>query len=391
MPRMVFLNPWDHLIGPNRYLLEMLRQSPELASQAVVVFHESNNALEEYRDLGCAVHIWPEIALIHPVFTLRNMTQMFWRHTAGVVKLTRSLRNLNPSLVVSNTENLWVGAITARLVGVAHIQIVHSLIFKYRWSHRARLVRLYVKGLSCFTRQFVAVSQAVKQMLLDQGVKDAKISVVPNGFDLDDIKEKSELPLPQEIKRLISGRHPILVCIGRIAPMKGQNVLIEALGKIKHLYPNLTCLLAGRDNTGGIENVAQFRMRLTNLIEQHKLEDSVHFLGEIDYVPALLQCADVYVHPSRTESFSRVVAEAIICGKPVVCSNLEALRQAVGSQGAIFVPASDADALAQGIVKILSDEPLRRSLKLSGQNHVKSNFQSTMTAKLFCSCIVSNL
>jgi len=130
-----------------------------------------------------------------------------------------------------------------------------------------------------------------------------------------------------------------------------------------------------------VEDVVSFRQNLTRQIEAHQLQTCVHFLGEVDYVPALLRHADLYLHPSWTESFSRVVAEALICGRPVVCSSAGALPEVAGPRGAVFVPPGDAGALAEGVLRVLEDEPFRQGLVSSGRSYVESHFPVCQTTE----------
>jgi len=384
VPKVLFINPWDRLIGPNRYLVEMLRQAPDLAAQATVIFHEANDALEEYRDLGCHTEVWPEIGLIHPRLTLRNVASNLQRHTVGLARVVRRLKDRHPDLVVSNSEILCVGGMAARMAGIPHVQVVHSLLFQYRDQQYGRVLRLFVRFLSLWAKCFIGVSESVRRMLRLYQIKNSRIAVVPNGFNAQWIRAKSCLPLPPGVEDLIRGRSPVLMSVGRIAPMKGQDVLIEAVNRLRLHYPSMACLIIGR--RGGpesMEDTDSFLKGLMDQIHRYRLQDCVHFLGEVDYVPELLHHADVYVHPSFTESFSRVVAEALICGKPVVCTNAGALPEVVGPQGAIMVQPGDAEALAQGIIQVLEGESLRQRIVSSGQAHVENHFSVPETTRRF--------
>jgi hypothetical protein len=117
-PCVIFLNPWDRLIGPNRYLVEMLRHAPELAVRSTVVFAAGDDACREYRDLGCRTEVWPEVGLIHPRLTLGNVASNLQRHTVGLARVVRRLKDRRPDLVVSNSEILCLGGMAARAAGI---------------------------------------------------------------------------------------------------------------------------------------------------------------------------------------------------------------------------------------------------------------------------------
>jgi len=390
IPKVLFLNPWDRLIGPNRYLAEMLRQTPEVAAKATVVFPEDNGALLEYKSLGCQVAVWPEIKLIHPRLSILNTAHNLRTHTLGLIGVIRGLWTLRPDLVVSNSEILCVGGMAARMARIPHVQVVHSLLFQYRDQQYRKVLRLFVRFLSLWAKCFIGVSESVRRMLMSYRIKDGQIAVVPNGFDAQRIREKSCLPLPPVVEGLIQGRSPVLMSVGRIAPMKGQDVLVEAVKRLRLQYPSMICLMVGR--RGGPESMEDTNSFFGHLMDQiHRcgLQDCVHFLGEMDYVPELLHHADVYVHPSFTESFSRAVAEALICGKPVVCARAGALPEVVGPQGGVMVPPGDVEALAQGIRQVLQGESLRQRIVSSGQEHVESHYSVLRTAPMFLEVLLS--
>ena len=382
IPKVLFINPWDRLIGPNRYLAEMLRSTPELATRSTVVFHEANDALEEYRSMGCQVAVWPEVKLIHPHFTVSNLARLIPTHSLGLARVVQGLRSVRPDVVVTNTEIVTVGGMAARILRIPHVQVVHSLLFTYRSERSASVIKMYARWLSFFANRFIAVSETVKEMLSEFRLGDKKIMVVPNGFNVQQVREKSELPIPANVKDLIHGRYPVLVSVGRVAPMKGQDILVEAVNRIRDSYPSLVCLIVGRNGVKeSVEDVVNFRQNLARQIEAHQLQTCVHFLGEVDYVPALLRHADLYLHPSWTESFSRVVAEALICGRPVVCTRAGALPEVVGPHGALFVQPGDAEALAQGVLRVLREESFRQGMALSGQAYVESHYQILSTTE----------
>ncbi len=384
IPKVLFLNPWDRLIGPNRYLIEMLRQAPELSVRSTVVFAAGGEAFREYRDLGCRTEVWPEIGLIHPRLTPRNVASNLQRHTVGLARVVRRLKDRHPDLVVSNSEILCVGGMAARMARIPHVQVVHSLLFQYRWQQYGWIIHWFIHFLSLWTNCFISVSESVRRMLMAYRIKKRQIALVPNGFDAQGIRAKSCLPLPPGMEDLIQGRSPVLMSVGRIAPMKGQDVLVEAVKRLRLQYPSMVCLMVGR--RGGpesMEDTESFLEHLMDQIHRYRLQDCVHFLGEVDYVPELLHHADVYVHPSFTESFSRVVAEALICGKPVVCTNAGALPEVVGPLGAIMVQPGDTEALAQGILQVLEGESLRQRIVSSGQTYVEDHFSVLDTTRRF--------
>lgn len=170
IPKILFLNPWDRLIGPNRYLVEMLRHAPELAARSAVVLQENNGARAEYQSLGCRVEVWPEVGLIHPHASLKNFSKLLRTHTVGLARLIPRLKALSPMVVVSNTENLWLGGLIGKLLQVPHIQIFHGDAWRYRRSKKAGLLKGYLRFLSFWSHRLIVVSQTGAFALIQGGL-----------------------------------------------------------------------------------------------------------------------------------------------------------------------------------------------------------------------------
>jgi glycosyltransferase involved in cell wall biosynthesis len=383
IPRVLFFNPWDRLIGPNRYLVDILRHSPGLAERATLVAHQPTDAFSEWAELGGRVEVWPEIAPVHPRLDLANLGHLARIHSAGLVRLGRAVRALGPDVIVSNTENLWIGGLVARLSGVRHLQIFHALTLEYRFGGVRPVVRAYLAALARLADRLVAVSQTVSRMLTGFGVAARRVAVVPNGVDVADLRQRAGRPLDPALSQALEGRRPVLVSVGRIAPMKGQDVLVQAVERLRPRFPRLLCLLVGRvGSAAGVEDTGRYHAELLERIDRHDLGGCVRLVGEIDCVPELLARSDVYVQPSRTESFSRVSVEALVCGRPVVCSDAGALAEVTGGAGVLVTP-GDPDALADGIARLLDDSEARERLIRRGQEHVVAHYDIAQVAERF--------
>jgi D-inositol-3-phosphate glycosyltransferase len=193
------------------------------------------------------------------------------------------------------------------------------------------------------------------------------IVVIPPGVNLSHF-----YPIPtDEAKEVIgvpaSGH--MLLFVGRIEPLKGLDVLIEALALINQEGILDTCRLClsviGGDPEATNEQMNSEMKRLQTLREKFGLQDMITFLGQRsqDTLPYYYSAAEAVVVPSHYESFGMVALEAMACGTPVVASQVGGLAFLVqdGETG-FHVPDGDAQALSERLTVLLKDNKLRHKM-----------------------------
>jgi D-inositol-3-phosphate glycosyltransferase len=189
-----------------------------------------------------------------------------------------------------------------------------------------------------------------------------RISVIPCGVDLDLFR-----PLPRDQARALLNLPvdaKIVLFVGRLEPIKGVDVLLDALS---HLdcdgCHGLTLIVGG--NLDGTEAA-----RLLAIRDRLGLADSVRFVGaqEQRTLPYFYAAADVCVVPSFYESFGMVAIEAMACGLPVIASRAGGLQFTVrdGQTGLLVLP-GDSLALAAALQQLLTDDDLRSRLGTEGK------------------------
>ena len=162
----------------------------------------------------------------------------------------------------------------------------------------------------------------------------------------------------------------MLLFVGRIEPLKGLDMLLEAIGRYCKQHPRRSahgCHLAviGGEPDASPENMTVEMARLQALREQFGITDVVTFLGKRsqDTLPYYYSAAEAVVVPSHYESFGMVALEAMACGTPVVASQVGGLAFLVkdGETG-FTVPVGDPDALCGPLRALINDPDLRRRM-----------------------------
>jgi glycosyltransferase involved in cell wall biosynthesis len=150
------------------------------------------------------------------------------------------------------------------------------------------------------------------------------------------------------------------VYIGELIPRKGVDLLIHAFSQLIKRHPKALLTLVGK----GIE-----RKSLENLTKDLRCEKSVIFKGSISYEAVLneMRCHDVFVLPCRLDVFGLVVAEAIACGLPVICSMYAGVaNDLVQDNGFIIDPHNIEDMIA-AMEKMANDPQMRERMSISGK------------------------
>lgn len=234
------------------------------------------------------------------------------------------------------------GWLASRRLPVARIATCHG------WTAHTGAVRIYeALDKSVFLRAFhrvIAVSGPIQKGLLRRGHRKNKIVLIPNGLDLSRFpfrQGRASGPLG------VPARKEIIVSVGRLSPEKGHVHLLHAAGSVLRERPEALFVLVG----AGLEEKV-----LARLADDLGVADRVLLAGARSDVSEVLAQCDVFVNPSLKEGLPMAVLEAMAVGVPVVATSVGDVPEVVkdGETG-LLVPAGDAEALARGILRVLTD------------------------------------
>ena len=219
-----------------------------------------------------------------------------------------------------------------------------------------RLNRLTYKWMDAI----IAVSGDIARKLEENGVDPQKIRVVLNGVDRRFSPQfqggaRTQLDLPES--------RFIVLFIGLLAPVKGLEILLQAMPRLEDEKP--LCLLVGE---------GPLRTELQRQVEEKKLQGQVSFVGArpTAEIPLWLNAADVLVLPSFSEGRPNVVLEAQACGVPVVATQVGGTPELIrDGESGLLVDSGDAGGLATAIRRLIDDKDLRRRLGEGGRANIK--------------------
>jgi glycosyltransferase involved in cell wall biosynthesis len=164
-------------------------------------------------------------------------------------------------------------------------------------------------------------------------------------------------------RRLGAGDRPLLVCVARLHPQKGLDVLVDAAARLAGRQPPPLVVIVGE---GPLEG------ELRDQIAQLGLADVIRLTGPSEHAADELAAADVVVVPSRWESGPLVVAEALQLGRPVVATPVGFVGEVIadGRSGRI-IPIGDPTALASTIADLLDDPARAAAMGAAGRRRAE--------------------
>ena len=161
------------------------------------------------------------------------------------------------------------------------------------------------------------------------------------------------------------GESPVVLYLGRLAPYKGVQFLIEAIPLVLKEVPKAKFLIGGA--------IRYDTPDLWRLVKKLRIKKATIFAGYVpdDVVPNFYACCDVFCYPSLWEGFGLTPAEAQACGKPVVAFNTCAIPEVVeNNRTGLLVEPKNVGALADALISLLKDKERRVRMGLEARKRV---------------------
>lgn len=270
-------------------------------------------------------------------------------------KIGRVLRQEEHDILHTHTSHAHSIGLLARFFGKVKGMAVSRRVdfpIKSRFKYNA------------FDVRYIAVSEAIKRVMIQGGVPEHKIDVVRSCIDLNSL---DNAPLIDIRTELGIGKEAIV--IGNIAHMadhKGQIYLVRAADKVRNKYPDARFVIVGD---------GELRVELEAEVRKLGLEGTVIFTGFRKDVASFLSSFDIFAFPSHLEGLGTSLLDAMVMRKPIVSTTAGGIPEVVqdGISG-ILVPPKEPDALADAIIHLMEDPDLRLKYGDAGRRIVEERF-----------------
>lgn len=275
---------------------------------------------------------------------------------ASGVRLAALVRRERIDLI--NTHHRFAalaGRVAATATGVPQVTTLHEVP---RGSPR-----LTVLGLG---QGVVTLSGMMRDLMLTRyRLNPARVRTIPMGVaTVPPLSEARRAALRAELG--LDADAPVVGCIGRLVPRKGQIYLLRAMPEVLAAHPRTQLLLIGD---------GQDRAALTQAAVELGVAQAVRFAGARDDAQALVELCSFMALPSQEEEFGIVLIEALAQGRPVVAAAVGGVPEIIRpEETGLLVPPRDPVALAAAMVRLLNEPELAQAMGASGLREVERRF-----------------
>jgi L-malate glycosyltransferase len=276
-------------------------------------------------------------------------------------RLARLLKRLRPEIVhAHDAHGVAMASLALSLGGAAQSPVLvasRRVDFHLRqnsfsrWKHRQ---------VDCF----ICASEAIRQMLVADGVPAERTLTVHEGIDIDHVRTAPPVNVHEAF--WLPHNAPVVGNIAALVPHKGQRHLIEAARLVVQRMPDVRFLILGE---------GELRETLERQVREYRLEKHVFLPGFRTDVLGCLKSFDLFAMSSVTEGLGTALLDAMACGKAIVATRTGGIPEVVddGVTGKLVAP-RDHGAMAQAILELLEDHAGRARMGDAGRARVEARF-----------------
>lgn len=333
LPRLVHVASGREWRGGQRQVLLLTRELERLGAEQVVVTRDRGRLAAELRRAGVRVAEVP------------------WEQALSVRALGavwREARRRPAILHAHDSHALTISALAATLAR-------RPWVATRRTAFPLRRPLLWRRA-----RQVVAVSGAVRRVLVDGGVPGHQISVVPSAIDLRETRATSPAGVRQAHR--LPPDAPLAVNVAALTREKDHDTLLRAATLAAEQVPDLHWAIAGD---------GPLRLHLERTARELGISDRIHFLGWLDDPLPLIAAAQLFVLTSTAEGVGTVLLDAMALGVPIVASAVGGVPETVADAG-LLIPPSRPDAVAAAVAEVLENQSLADRLAALARARVES-------------------
>jgi glycosyltransferase involved in cell wall biosynthesis len=352
------------MLGAERVVLELSKETHAYGYESIIcALHGADEPIPELIRLAREAGIQTELLRVHG----RLDPLLFMR-------LRRLLRDLQADLLHCHgyKENFYGFFAGTRLP---------ILATNHLWKRTSRALRFYCWLDARISRHFdrvIAVSEPIRQELLEAGVPSSRIATIANGIDCTPFQYAMPAAERAAIRDTlgITPDHFVVGMISRLGVEKGHRHAIAALARLHRQFPQLVLVIVG----DGPQLTA---LRATAM--QLGVSDAIRFCGKRSDVSDLLHSFDAFLLPSLVEGLPMALLEAMASNLPVIASRVGDVPTVIrdGESGLLVSP-GDVQALTTSLAQLASNADLCTRLGKVAADTIIRRFSARQMAAQYC-------
>lgn len=280
--------------------------------------------------------------------------------------LRKKIEELQPDLIHLNNgvRSDTPGILAARRSGIPTICHVRTF---------SKLTYLNVAAARSI-ETFVCISNAVRDTLVDYGIRNDRCVVVPNAVDPEQFRASGRSSIDIRNEFGFDGSHYVFALVGRVVSWKGHDYFIEAIAEANKTKNMIKGLIVGDAEPSG-KNDAYMNILLSQ-VNSLGLEDVVKFSGHRTDIPDIMKSSDVVVCASSLpEPFGRVIIESMAAGTVVIATDAGGAPDIIENDvNGLLVPVKNSHALAQAMLRLCEEPQLSKRLRSAAADIVQERY-----------------
>lgn len=321
---------------------------------------------EKYNVYICCIEEGGEIAqeLIGSGINVDILGMKSYHNPLNILKLARYIKEKRIDII--HTHMYFANTFGRIAAILAKTPVIISTAYSNYFEYKKRNI-LMEKFLSRFTDKIIAASNSIKEFTVkQQKISAEKFVVIYDCAATEKFSRKIEAGKIKE-ELAIDPDYSVVGCVARMVDVKGHAYLIQAAKEVLREYPKVKFLLVGD---------GPLKEELKSLSEKLGLEKNIIFTGMRRDIPEMLSVMDIFVLPSSLrEGCPLSILEAMAMSKPIVATRIGGVPEEVSDgQSGILVAPKDAESLARGIIKLISDKDKAKEMGRVGRKIFEDKF-----------------
>jgi glycosyltransferase involved in cell wall biosynthesis len=371
MLRLAFFDFVTHYGGAQRSTVELGKR---LSGNAEIHFIDAYGCCQPYqqavRDTGCQSHILCADSKKTTVGGTDSLIKRFINVIASLPnllkvrsQLVKAVKQIRPEVVCVNSHK------ALHLIWAASCRYNMPVVFYLRGNYLPEQISTTTRYLfRHFVRRFIAVSTVTKKNICKLKIDSARIDVIFNPIDIEEVARKNQQPLKEQLPG--PGAKMRILLPGTLVPGKGQLCAIRALKILIENNHDAVLWMAGDTPDG---RTGEYQETMQTEINRLNLSNRAFVLGWREDALAVMSRATIVILPSHSEGMPRTLLEAMASGKPIVTTPVGGIPDLIiDGQTGLLADIDDEEGFALAMERFM-DEDFAQTITSNAMQHIKQN------------------